>query len=208
MSWLFAALYDRFMHRTEEACLRDWREKLLSGLRGTVAEIGAGTGANLPYYGASVTRLTLLEPDDEMRRRLAARRAGAHVRAAEVDVAGASGETLPFPDASLDAVVGTLVLCTVRDPSAVLSEVRRVLKPSGAYVFLEHGAADDGSSRLRWQRRLEPAWKKFVEGCHLTRRADVALAAAGFRIEGMQRESMREAWPVLRPTVRGIARPA
>jgi ubiquinone/menaquinone biosynthesis C-methylase UbiE len=206
MSRFLAAVYDGFMRETERACLGAWRTELLRGLAGEVAEVGAGTGLNLPHYPSAVTRLTLAEPDRAMRRHLAARHSLEPGRAQRVDVVDAPGERLPFADASLDAVVGTLVLCTVRDPSVVLAEVRRVLKPGGAYVFLEHGPAEPGSSRLRWQRRIEPAWRILADGCRLTRRADTALEAAGFHIESSRRESMRKAWPVMRPTIRGIAR--
>jgi len=206
MSRLMAALYDGFMRETERECLGAWREELLSGLAGDVAEVGAGTGLNLGHYPRSVTHLTLVEPDASMRRHLEARRSTAPHRVQEVDIVGAPAEALPFPDASLDAVVGTLVLCSVRDPAAVLAEVRRVLKPGGAFVFLEHGPAAEGSRRLWWQQRIEPVWAAVVDGCHLTRRADESIEAAGLRIETSQRESMRKAWPILRPTVRGVAR--
>jgi ubiquinone/menaquinone biosynthesis C-methylase UbiE len=208
MSWLFAKLYDPFMRRCERESLGPWRAELLAGLAGEVAELGAGSGANLPFYPATVTRLALAEPDAEMRKLLTARRASTTTRAGSVTIVDAPAEILPFADGSLDAVVGTLVLCTVRDPMTVLREVRRVLRPGGAYVFLEHGAAEEGSGRLRWQRRLEPGWSRLAEGCHLTRRADESIAAAGFVIETSRRESMRGAWPILRPTVRGVARVA
>jgi ubiquinone/menaquinone biosynthesis C-methylase UbiE len=210
MSRLFAALYDPFMRKAERESLGAWREQLLSGLSGEVAEVGAGTGVNIPYYPASVSRVTLAEPDADMRKRLAARLGSPDLPAGSVadrvDVVDAPAETLPFADASLDAVVGTLVLCTVRDPLAVLAEVRRVLRPGGTYVFLEHGPAPEGSARLRWQRLVEPAWGRLAQGCRLTRRADEAIAAAGFLIETSRRESMRGAFPILRPTVRGLAR--
>lgn len=206
MSRLLAALYDGFMRETERECLGAWREELLSGLAGDVAEVGAGTGLNLAHYPQSVARLTLAEPDRAMRRHLEARQSTAPGRVQEVDIVDAPAEALPFPDGSLDAVVGTLVLCSVRDPAVVLAEVRRVLKPGGAFVFLEHGPAAEGSRRLWWQQRIEPVWASVVDGCHLTRRADESIEAAGLRIETSQRESMRKAWPILRPTVRGVAR--
>ncbi len=206
MSRLLAAVYDGFMRETERECLGAWREELLSGLAGDVAEIGAGTGLNLAHYPRSVAHLTLAEPDRAMRRHLEARRSTAPRRVQEVDIVDAPAEALPFPDGSLDAVVGTLVLCSVRDPAVVLAEVRRVLKPGGAFVFLEHGPAAEGSRRLWWQQRIEPVWASVVDGCHLTRRADESIEAAGLRIETSQRESMRKAWPILRPTVRGVAR--
>jgi ubiquinone/menaquinone biosynthesis C-methylase UbiE len=206
MSRFLAAVYDGYMRGAEDACLGAWRSELLGGLSGEVVEVGAGTGINLRHYPPTVTHLSLAEPDRAMRKHLTARRALEPGQARRVDILDAAAERLPFPDASVDAVVGTLVLCTVRDPSVVLAEVRRVLRPGGVYVFLEHGAAEQGSSRLRWQRRLEPAWRILADGCRLTRRADEALEAAGFRIESSRRESMRKAWPVMRPTIRGIAR--
>jgi ubiquinone/menaquinone biosynthesis C-methylase UbiE len=194
------------MRKAERGSLGAWREQLLSGLAGEVAEVGAGTGVNVPYYPASVSHVTLAEPDAEMRKRLAARLGSRDVRARSIDVVDAPAETLPFANGSLDAVVGTLVLCTVRDPLAVLAEVRRVLRPGGTYVFLEHGPAPEGSARLRLQHLVEPAWSRLAQGCRLTRRADEALAAAGFLIETSRRESMRGAFPILRPTMRGLAR--
>ena len=208
MSRFLAAIYDGFMCETERACLVAWRAELLGGLAGAVAEVGAGTGINLPHYPPAVTELTLAEPDRSMRKHLSARRSTEPCRAQRVEVLDAPAEALPFGDASLDAVVGTLVLCTVRDPAAVLAEVRRVLKPGGAYVFIEHGAAEEGSSRLWWQRRIEPAWGLIADGCRLTRRADEAIARAGLRIETSRRESMQKAWPIMRPTIRGVARRA
>jgi ubiquinone/menaquinone biosynthesis C-methylase UbiE len=208
MSWLVAALYDRVMGPPERACVSGWREELLGTMAGNVLEIGAGTGYNVPHYPATVGRLTLAEPDGAMRKRLAVTcESGDSIAVRDrVAIVDATAEALPFADASFDAVVGTFVLCTVKSPAAVLSEVRRVLKPSGAYVFLEHGAAAEGSARLRWQQRLEPVWRVAADGCHLTRRADEAIAEAGLGIERVERESMRRAAPFLRPTVRGIAR--
>jgi ubiquinone/menaquinone biosynthesis C-methylase UbiE len=205
MSWLVASLYDLMMQPSERECVGAWRKELLAQLSGEVLEIGAGTGYNVPHYPRDLARLTLAEPDAAMRARLVARSADLE-RAGRVSVLNASAETLPFPNASLDAVVGTLVLCTIADPGAALAEVRRVLKPRGQYVFLEHGAAAAGSTRLRWQKRLEPLWRLGADGCHLTRRADDILVAAGFVIEHQKRESMRKALPFLRPTIRGIAR--
>jgi ubiquinone/menaquinone biosynthesis C-methylase UbiE len=204
VSWLVASLYDVVLQPSERACVGAWRAELLADLAGEVAEIGAGTGYNLPYYPSSLARLTLAEPDAAMRRRLSARCAGAPK--GHVSVINAFAESLPFPDASLDAVVGTLVLCTIADPAAALAEVSRVLKPGGKYIFLEHGAAEEGSARFGWQKRLEPVWKVAAGGCHLTRRADDILVAAGFVLEEQRRESVRTALPFLRPSIRGVAR--
>jgi ubiquinone/menaquinone biosynthesis C-methylase UbiE len=131
---LFAASYDRGAARAEAAGLRDRRRELLSELHGDVLEIGAGTGLNLAHYPRDV-RLVLTEPDAHMRRRLEERLAGQDLGAT---VVAAPAEGLPFEDASFDAVVSTLVLCSVRDLDVALAEVRRVLRPGGSLLMLEH----------------------------------------------------------------------
>jgi ubiquinone/menaquinone biosynthesis C-methylase UbiE len=195
------------MRRSERACLQEWRRELLAGTSGAVLEVGAGTGANVPYYPPAVERLLLTDPDPHMLARLE-RPLAALRRPAKVESAVA--DRLPFPDASFDFVVGTLVLCSVPDPAAALAEIRRVLRPDGAFVFLEHVAADEddegGARRLAWQRRIEPLWSRFADGCRLTRRTDAAIEAAGFSFESLTRASMRRALPFLRPTIRGLAR--
>lgn len=203
MSWLFSLVYDRLMRVSEEACLAQWRAELLADLRGEVLEIGAGTGANLPHYPAAVTRVVLAEPERHMRRRLERRLA--ERPDLRFEIVDAAAERLPGADASFDAVVSTLVLCSVSDPAQTLAEVRRVLRPDGRFVFLEHVAAER-PDRLWWQQRLEPVWKRLTGNCHLTRRTAEAIVAAGFRIESERRESVRKAMPVVRPSVRGVAR--
>ncbi len=204
MSWLMASVYDRMLRRSEAACLASWRAELLAAVEGDVLEVGAGTGANLPCYGPRVDRLVLSEPDPHMRRRLkaAARRAG-HAR---VEIADASLGTLSMAAASFDVVVSTLVLCSVPDQQAALADVYRVLRPGGRFVFLEHVAAEANPARLKWQRRVEPLWRRLAGNCHLTRRTEEALVAAGFTIERIQRESIRKAMPLVRPSIRGVAR--
>jgi ubiquinone/menaquinone biosynthesis C-methylase UbiE len=203
MSLLLAVAYDPFMRRTEEACLRGWRSELLAGLGGDVLELGAGTGANLDRYPDAVGRLVLVEPDPDMRRRLQRRLAQ---RRQPAEICPANATSLPFPAASFDAVVGTLLLCSVVDPLAILREAVRVLRPGGAYVFLEHVACETNHGRLKWQRRIEPLWKRVAGNCHLTRRTGERFAEAGLVVEWQKSESMRKALPFLRPTVRGIAR--
>lgn len=205
MSWLMATVYDRFMRVSEEACLGSWRAELLRDLSGAVLEVGAGTGVTLAHYPASLTRLVLCEPDPHMRRKLAEKIAASGAKA---EVCDAALEQLPFADASFDAVVGSLVLCSVLDQRAALAEIARVLKPGGRLVFLEHVAADGKPERLKWQRRIEPVWRHLMGNCHLTRRTEAAIAAAGLRIERIQRESIRKALPIVRPSIRGIARKA
>jgi ubiquinone/menaquinone biosynthesis C-methylase UbiE len=203
MGRLTAALYDRFTRGSEVACLQQWRAGLLRDLRGDVLEVGAGTGLNLPFYPPALARLVLSEPDLHMRRELDKKVRAA--RADRVEVTDGSLEDLQAPAESFDAVVGTLVLCSVPRLDRALEEIRRVLKPRGRFVFLEHVAAENRPRRLRWQRRVEPIWKRLAGGCHLTRRTADAIEAAGLSIVDIQRESMRKAWPLVRPTIRGVA---
>lgn len=197
-----AAVYDGMMRGSEEACLGQWRTDLLKDLSGAVLEIGAGTGATLALYPKTVNRIVMCEPDPHMRRKLEAKSG----TAANVEIYDSSIQDLFFKENSFDAVVCSLVLCSVPDQQAALAQIRRVLKPGGRLVFLEHVAAEGKPNRLKWQRRIEPVWKHLMGNCHLTRRTEAAIEAAGFRIERIQRESMRKALPVCRPSIRGVAR--
>jgi ubiquinone/menaquinone biosynthesis C-methylase UbiE len=202
---IFARVYDRVLAPLEEAGLQAWRADLLGGLDGTVVEIGAGTGANLAHYPASVERLVLTEPEpamlSQLRERLDRVPAGVDVTARR-----AEATSLPLGDGEADAVVSTLVLCTVPAPGAVLAEARRVLRPGGRLVFLEHVAAEDRPERLRRQRRFDVVWPHIAGGCRLTRRTEAAIGDAGFAIEEITRESARKAPTVIRPMIRGTAR--
>lgn len=201
MSWWFAPCYDAFMRRSEDACVRGWRRELLADARGEVLDLGAGTGANLTFFDRTAN-VVAAEPDAAMAKRL---REHARTLGRRVDVIDAAAESLPFVDHAFDAVVSTLVLCTVDDVDRALSEIKRVLRPGGKLIFLEHVASDD-PSRYRWQRVFEPIWTPFAGGCHVTRRTHESIARAGFYINAIQHESMRRAVPIVRPTVRGFAR--
>lgn len=197
-----AAIYDWFMRDLEEACGRAWRAELLADVRGDVLEVGAGTGRNLEHYDG-LSRLVLAEPDPHMRRKLEAALADARSRPV-AEIVAWPAESLDAPDASFDAVVVTLVLCSVRDPARALAEIRRVLRPGGRLVFLEHVASPDPARRA-WQRRLEPAWKLVAGNCHLCRETERAIEDAGFAVDRITRESARKALPIVRPTIRGVA---
>ncbi len=203
MPRMMAAFYDVCMRATEEACLAQWRADLLQGVTGRGLEVGSGTGASLPFYPDSVTGLVLSEPDPHMRKRLAV--ACEASGRAGLEVSGASIDALPMDADSFDFAVSMLVLCSVPDLEAALGELFRVLRPGGRLMYLEHVAAAKGSKRFKWQGRIEPLWKRMAGNCHLTRRTEDALVAAGFEIEQIQRESMRKAMPLVRPTIRGIA---
>ena len=205
MNKVAADLYDRVMRGVELAGLGQWRADLLGTLEGDVIEVGAGTGRNLDRYPSTVTRLVVCEPNRHMRAHLDHALATHPCAAGSVEVVDAPAEHLPFPDASFDVAVSTLVLCSVDDPATALAELRRVLRPGGRLVFIEHVAAEDRPRRLTWQRRLEPLWKRLAGNCHLTRRTEDAIVAAGFEVDDVERASMRKAPPFVRPTVRGTA---
>ena len=155
------------------------RRRVCAGLAGDVIEIGFGSGLNVPFYPAAVTRLAAVEPSD-VGWKLAARRLTA--TAVPVQRSGLDGQSLPYADDSYDAALSTWTLCTIPDVVAALAEVRRVLKPGGTLHFLEHGLAPDEQVR-RWQRRLDPLQQRIAGGCHFTRRITDLLTAAGFTIE-------------------------
>ena len=154
------------------------RERVCEGLAGDVVEIGFGSGLNVPFYPATVTRVAAVEPSD-LAWKLAAKRLSAAT--VPVDRAGLDGQSLPFADDSFDAAVSCYTLCTIPDVAAALQEVRRVLKPGGTLHFLEHGLAPDERVR-RWQRRLDPLEQRMAGGCHFTRPIVDLLTTAGFTI--------------------------
>jgi ubiquinone/menaquinone biosynthesis C-methylase UbiE len=203
MSYLTAFFYDRFMAGTERACLQAWRRELLLDVKGEVLEVGAGTGANIALYPASVTRLVLAEPDRHMRRQLEDKARTSAM--SNITVAGDAAEQISAADESFDFVVTSLVCCSLTDLDAGLREIKRVLRTGGGLVFLEHVAAAEGSGRRRWQDRINPLWRTVMGNCHLNRETEQAMVSAGFRINRIKRESMRKAIPIVRPTIRGIA---
>ena len=196
--------YDRMMVTAEDAGLRDWRAGLLGGLAGEVLEIGAGTGLNLAHYPDAVTRLVLTEPDEFMRAKLRPR-LDALDAPFPVEVVDAGVDHLPFDDGTFDAVVSTLVLCSVPAVEPALVEIRRVLRPGGRLTYLEHVAAVENPKRHRWQHRLEPVWRRVAGNCHPTRTTDQAIPAAGFELAEARREPMRKMNPLVRTSVRGHA---
>ncbi len=202
-SWLMAKFYDASMKNTEARCLGAWRRELMAPLEGDILEVGAGTGVNLDFYDSGKTHLTLTEPEDHMRRILEQR--ARQRQRLRIDVRDAGSEDLPFEDARFDVVVSTLVLCSVKEVKLSLAEVRRVLRPGGRFVFLEHVAAENNPSRLKWQKRLEPLWIHLGGNCHLTRRTLISITDAGFEIERLSQDEMRPAPAVVRPTIRGVA---
>jgi ubiquinone/menaquinone biosynthesis C-methylase UbiE len=201
----FAAIYDRMLAGTEKAGLREMRSRLLRTARGRTLELGAGTGLNLPHYPDSVTELVMTEPDPHMAKRLR-RKLESEPRSFPVEVIEAGAERLPFEDASFDTVTATLVLCTVPDPEAAAAEVARVLRPGGAFLYLEHVRDAEGSRRARWQDRLERPWGVLAAGCHPNRNT-AELIGEMLQIEEAEDADMPGSGTALvRPVIQGLAR--
>jgi ubiquinone/menaquinone biosynthesis C-methylase UbiE len=195
---IFARMYDPSLWLGEVAGMRRKRRELLLNARGRVLEIGAGTGLNVPFYPEGI-ELIVAEPDRAMAARLA-RRAG------DATVIDAPAESLPLEDDSVDTVVSTLVLCTVADPRAALLEIRRVLRPGGELLLIEHVR-----SEVRWraavQRLLRKPWSRFARGCRCDQATVELLHAEGFRTE-LDDASWRTMPVVVGPLVVGRATPA
>jgi ubiquinone/menaquinone biosynthesis C-methylase UbiE len=192
-----AAIYEPFLALGERRGSASRRASLLGDLRGSVLEIGAGTGLNLPHYPAAVDELVLTEPDRGMAARLRRR-----VTPGRARVVAAPAESLWFPDGSFDAVVSTMVLCTVPDPAAALDEIARVLRPGGRLVLIEHVLSP--SPRLsRWQRRLATPWAAFAAGCRCDRDTVALLSRAGWDVGGLHAADWRGMPRIVRPLVVG-----
>ena len=192
-------LYDLNMGIVERACLKSWRRELLKHVYGEVLEVGAGTGANIDHYSDQVTRLVLTEPDKHMRRvleRKVSNRALENSR-----VSDGTAQQIRAEDESFDCVVSSLVCGGSRHLGAALEEIKRVLKPGGKFVFLEHAAAAEGTSTRRWQKRINPIWRIM----DLEPETEKAIITAGFKIREITRENVRRTLPMLGSTIRGIA---
>jgi ubiquinone/menaquinone biosynthesis C-methylase UbiE len=169
-------LIDVAMRNKETARLRaEW----IPHARGQVLEVGIGSGLNLAFYSPEVERVYGVDPSAELGR-LARTRAAASTTKVEF-LPQSAEEPLPLANASMDAVVLTWTLCSIPNPPNALQEMRRVLKPAGRLIFLEHGRAPDPGVVL-WQDRLTPFWKHFTGGCHLNRKVDELITEAGFQI--------------------------
>jgi ubiquinone/menaquinone biosynthesis C-methylase UbiE len=177
------------------------RKRLLEHARGEVLEIGFGTGLNLAHYPEPIRRLTAVEPSAGMDR-LAGRRiesSGLEVRRLAL-----GGECLPLPDASFDTVVSTWTLCSIPEVERALGEVRRVLRPGGRFLFVEHGRSPEPKVR-RWQDRLDGVQQRLAGGCHLNREIPALIEGAGLEPVEVSRFYMRRTPKILGYTYRGVA---
>jgi ubiquinone/menaquinone biosynthesis C-methylase UbiE len=198
---VFAMAYDPVMAGAERSCLRAHRNALVGRAAGSVLEIGGGTGANLPFYSDRVTELVLTEPEEPMARRLESKLSQFPLPAR---VVRAGAERLPFEDDSFDAAIATLVLCTVADPDRSLAELRRVLKPGGQLLFIEHVRGQQPRLAM-WQDRLHGVQVRIGYGCHCNRDTLRSLEQAGFSVVELVRDRIRRAPPIISPLVVGAA---
>jgi ubiquinone/menaquinone biosynthesis C-methylase UbiE len=197
---LFAMMYDGQMAKSEEAGLRAMRQRLLADAAGQVIEIGGGTGSNLPYYGPGVESLVVTEPMVPMMRRLEGR---ISERGARAKALRAPAENLPFGDATFDVAVSTLVLCGVDDQPRALRELRRVLRPGGRLLFLEHVRSDD-PARARLQDRMN--WlNRMVVMCDCNRPTLDTIKQAGFTVAWFEHTALPRAPKFVSPTIIGVA---
>lgn len=181
--------YDRYILPCclDRACaigpITKQRQKVVPQARGHVVEIGIGSGLNLPHYDPEkVSKITGVDPDAHIWKRSKARRAACPI---EIERIGLSGENLPLDDNTADTVLVTYSLCTIPDPVKALTEMARVLKPEGQILFTEHGKAPDADV-YKWQKRIDPLWRRIAGGCHSGRDIPQLFAQAGLTLTALE----------------------
>jgi SAM-dependent methyltransferase len=197
----FAMLYDRAFAMSERSGLRANRKSLLARAEGRVLELGAGTGLNVDHYPAELSQLILTEPEPHMMEKLALRVAS---HALPVRLVRSEASWLAIKDASIETVVGTLVLCTVPDPEAALREVARVLVPGGRFLFIEHVASESTVLRT-FQDLLHGPWSWLACGCQCNRSTLKALRASPLTLQWSDAGRLKWLTPLLSPLVTGCA---
>lgn len=166
------------------ALIQRYREEVVPQAKGKVLEIGIGSGLNFPFYSSEVEQLYGLDPSPELQA-MAAKRAREAGR--DVELLEGSAEDIALPDHSLDTVISTWTLCSIPDVERALRELRRVLKPGGQLLFVEHGLAPEPNIQ-RWQHRLNPLWSRVSGGCNMDRKIDALILGAGFRCAQLRTE--------------------
>ena len=198
--YIFPPLMDWLM---SGAVFQRFRTDLLQSTRGEVLEIGLGTGLNVPHYPVGVSRLRAVDPAPLLPDRVTERIARAPF---PVELSRTGAEHLPYDNHSFDCVVSTWTLCTIPDPVQALQEVRRVLKPTGRLLFLEHGRSDDARTAA-WQDRLNPLQNVIGCGCNLNRPIDQLISKAGLHIVQLDRFVMEGVPRIGGELYRGVATP-
>ena len=179
------------------------RAEALAGAGGRLLIVGLGPGHDLAHLPAAVTEVVAVEPDASMREHSIGR---VHRAPVPTWLVGAVAEALPLPDACVDSVLAALVLCSVSNPAAAASELRRVLRPGGTLHVLEHVHAPPESRMRSWQDRLDPLWARLAAGCHVTRDSYQVLADAGFDVSKLHHTRVWVAPPLVAPHIVGTAR--
>lgn len=179
--WVLPPLLDMVMRQRQ---IEKYRRELIPTARGRVLEVGIGSGLNLPLYGAGVNMVVGLDPSERLLSMARRRAAKANVA---VDLMHGSATAIPLDNDSVDMVVMTWTLCSISDPVAAVREMRRVLKPGGALLFVEHGLSPEPCV-ARWQHRLTPIWRHISGGCHLDRKVDDLIRAGGFEVAELKTE--------------------
>jgi len=164
---------------TRQETLVPYRERVVSGAGGRILEVGIGSGVNLRYYGDRAEHVIGLDPSAKLLKVAAEAERRARL---SIELVKGSAEMIPIEDKSIDTVLTTWTLCSIPDVNQALSEMRRVLKPNGRLLFVEHGLSSDDKVR-RWQERLNPIWKRVAGGCNLNRAVTHLIEVAGFRVE-------------------------
>jgi ubiquinone/menaquinone biosynthesis C-methylase UbiE len=198
--YVFPYLLERSMARPS---IDQQRRHVIGQARGRVLEIGFGTGLNLPFYTDDVERLVAIEPNVGMGRWTRDRIIQANVPVEQHRLA--AGGRLPFEDGSFDTIVSTWTMCSIRDVAGALAEAHRVLKPSGQFLFVEHGLSPERGV-AKWQVRLTPVFKLLGDGCHLDRDIDAIVRGSPFQVEVMDTFQLADTPKVGGYTYRGVAR--
>ena len=179
--WILPPILDLVMRQRQ---LAKYRREVVAAASGRVLEVGIGSGLNLPFYGKQVEIVVGIDPSLRLLSIARRRAVAARVRTALVQ---GSATAIPLADQSVDTLVMTWTLCSIPDPLAALCEMRRVLKPAGKLLFVEHGLSPVPGIE-RWQRRLTPAWRRIAGGCHLDRKMDDLIRSAGFELTALRTE--------------------
>ena len=183
-NWLVPCLLDAAMRNH---ALDPYRRSIIGEASGLVLEVGIGSGLNLPWYDGAVDHVYAVDPSGEL---LGFARTFVTDAVVPASLVRASAESLPFDATSFDTVVMTWTLCSIPNPRAALNEIRRVLKPGGRLLFVEHGLSPE--TRIAgWQRRLTPPWRRISGGCHLDRKMDALICGAGFQMTALETGYMK-----------------